>query len=58
MSYEQKCLAVDPGLKCDFFVYPRNQYVITNEDGFFARADDESPAWKNAWERLRKEMPG
>jgi len=57
MSYKQKCLAVDPGLWCertDIWGY----FVYTALDEIAGRGASAASAWKNAWERLRREALG
>ena len=60
MSYKQKCLAVDPGLRCksvwNAFLYQYMFEILI--DGKVICEFSAAAAWKATWERLREEVPG
>jgi len=64
MSYRQKCLAVDPGLRCERLAYWDSgrmiitSYVVMSGFNLISKGRSASSAWKNAWERLTQEGPG
>ena len=64
MSYKQKCLKIDPGMWCEkrlsWWGGKTYRVFASSSDGcqLIGEGESAASAWKNAWERSRKEIPG
>jgi len=54
MSYKQKCLEIDPGLRCQYGTpLIRSYFWVTSNGKMIAFGKSAASAWKAAWEKLR-----